>query len=269
MAFVFVILNRKGGIGKSTMTVNFAATTAAALAPETDDDEAETGEQQIAPVAAVSIDPQGSSAWWAERVGDKLPFVFAEAYDDLDSLRQLREATAVEYVILDTPGWTDPAARKNTAGDPLGKGPVADAIRAALDNADHIIVPIETEPLGWIPTLETIEQVVKPRGIPFTVVISNWDPRDGKACLKDTRKFVRDNGWPLANTVIRHYRLHTEAAARGEVVTQYRKSRVAQECLQDFTDFSLEMQLIVARIQRHGWIPAQTDSEQVDTEVPA
>ncbi|MGW4803066.1 ParA family protein [Kitasatospora sp. NPDC004272] len=267
MAFVYVVLNRKGGIGKSTMTVNFAATTAAALV--SNDKDPETGEQQIAPVAAVSIDPQGSSAWWANRVGDDLPFVFAEAYDDLDSLQQLRATEAVEYVIIDTPGWTDPAARADTAGDPLGEGAVADAIRAALDNAHHIIVPIETEPLGWIPTLETIEQVVKPRGIPFTVVVSNWDPRDGKACWKDTRKFVRDNGWPLANTVIRHYRLHTDAAARGEVVTQYKRSRIGQECLQDFTDLALEMQLIVARIQRNGWIPVQANSEQAGIEVSA
>jgi chromosome partitioning protein len=238
MAFVFVVLNRKGGIGKSTITVNLAATTAAVMAPDEDD---ETG--AVAAVAAVSVDPQGTSAWWAERVGDNLPFVFAEAYDDLEDLKRLREATAVDFVIVDTPGWTDPAARRRTSGDPLGTGLVGDAIRAALDNADHIIVPIETEPAGWVPTQQTIDQVIKPRGIPYTVVISNWDPRDGTACRDDTKKHARANGWPLAKTVIRHYRLHVDACAKGEVVTQYRKSRIAQECLQDFTNLALEMQL--------------------------
>jgi chromosome partitioning protein len=266
MAFVYVVLNRKGGIGKSTITVNLAATTANVLAPDE-----EGGSGQIAPVAAVSIDPQGSSAWWAERVGDDLPFVFAEAYDDLDSLRQLRAATAVEYVIIDTPGWTDPAARDETAADPLGTGPVADAIRAALDNADHIIVPIETEPLGWLPTKETIEQVIKPRGIPFTVVVSNWDPRDGQGDRDDTKKYVRQQGWPLAKTVIRHYKLHSKAALVGQVVTQYPKSRVAQECLQDFSDLALEMQLRTSRLARveHAVVPGQAQQAGAVAKVDA
>lgn len=54
---------------------------------------------------------------------------------------------------------------------------------------------------------------------------------------------MRRNGWPLARTVIRHYKLHTRAAAEGQVVTRYPKSRVAQECLQDFTNLALELQL--------------------------
>uniref|UniRef100_UPI002F90C943 ParA family protein n=1 Tax=Kitasatospora indigofera TaxID=67307 RepID=UPI002F90C943 len=234
MAFVTVVLNQKGGIGKSTITVNLAATIAEVLGGL---------DGEAAPVAAVSIDPQGSTVWWAERVGDDLPFVFVDAYDDAEGIKKLREATAVQHVLVDTPGWMDPAAREKGSGDPLGTGPVADSIRAALDNAGHVIVPIEPESLGWMPTKSTIEQILKPRGIPYTVVISNWDPRDGKADLDDTRDFVRRNGWPLARTVIRHYKLHTRAAAEGQVVTRYPKSRVAQECLQDFTNLALELQL--------------------------
>ncbi|MER7671306.1 ParA family protein [Kitasatospora sp. NPDC096128] len=251
MAFVFVVVSRKGGVGKSTITVNFCATMAEVLAP----DEIEitpAGTKRLAPVAAVSVDPQGSTAWWADRVGDNLPFVFAEAYDDLDDLKRLREATAVDYVVVDTPGWYPPEARDDNSGDPIGEGRGPDAIRAALDNADHVIVPIETEPMSWEPTVRTIEDVIKPRGLPYTVVVSNWDPRDGEADRDDTKKFARSNGWPVAKTVIRHYKLHAKAGAVGQVVTQYPKSRIAQECLQDFTNLALEMQMRTANDRRNG-----------------
>lgn len=236
MAHVTAVLNQKGGIGKSTITVNLAATIAEVLGGA-------DGEQ--APVAAVSIDPQGSAVWWSERVGDDIPFLFVDAYDDLEGLKNLQSIPGVQHVIVDTPGWMDPAARRGT-GDPLGVGPIGDALRAVLDNAHHVIVPIEPEPLGFEPTQSTIERVIKPRGLPYTVVISNWDPRDGKADLEQTRDFVRAQGWPLARTVIRHYKLHTRAAADGLVVTRYPKSRIAQEAQADFANLALEHQLRLA-----------------------
>lgn len=50
-------------------------------------------------------------------------------------------------------------------------------LRAVLDVADDIIVPMETEPLSFDPTARTINKVIKPRGLPYKVVINNWDPR--------------------------------------------------------------------------------------------
>ncbi|MFD7832424.1 ParA family protein [Streptomyces sp. MJM8645] len=247
MATIIVVLNRKGGVGKSTITVNLSATIAEALAGV----EVKPIDW-LAPVAALSVDPQGSASWWASRVGETLPFVFAEAHNDLETLKRLRDSTAVEYVIVDTPGWYPPEARDDNSGDPLGEGRVADAIRAALDNADHVIVPVEPEPLGWPTTQETIQQVVLPRGIPFTIVVSNWDPRDGEADRDDTRKHFTKFGWKVANTVIRRYKLHSKAAITGHVVTQYPKSRVAQECLADFTNLALEIQMTIVRQLRRG-----------------
>jgi chromosome partitioning protein len=241
MASVTVVLNQKGGIGKSTITVNLSATIA----------EVSGDADGAASVAAVSVDPQGSTVWWSERVGEGLPFRFVDAYDDLEGIKRLRDVTAVKHAVIDTPGWMVPEARKPGA-DPLGTGPISDAIRASLDAADFVIVPIEPEPMGFEPTQNTIERIVKPRGIPYVVVISNWDPRDGTVDLEETKAFVRNQGWPLARTVIRHYKLHSRAAADRMVVTRYPKSRVAQEAQKDFLNLALEHQILLANSRSGG-----------------
>lgn len=236
MARITVVLNRKGGIGKSTITVNTAAVTADVYgkAPDNDPDY----------VVAVSIDPQGSATWWAERVGDTLPFSFIQAHteEQLTGLAELKKSTKIKHVFVDTPGWADISEEeKKRAGDDLGESAAADALRAVLAQADDIIVPIEPEPLGFPPTVTTIENIIKPRRIPFKVVISNWDPRDGTADLDDTKAFIKAQGWPRTNTVIRHYKVHVRAAAEGQVVTQYAKNRVAMEAREDFFRLALEL----------------------------
>ena len=75
------------------------------------------------------------------------------------------------------------------------------------------------------------------------MVINNWDPRDGKSDLEETKDFVRANKWPLAKTVIRHYKLHTRASADGLVVTEYPANRVALQAREDFYRLALELRI--------------------------
>ncbi|MFC4536917.1 ParA family protein [Sphaerisporangium dianthi] len=243
MAKVTTVLNQKGGVGKSTLAVNLAAVLAETAHPD---------EKTV----AVSIDPQGSATWWSDQVSRvfeelsktdparaesrALPFDFIQAHDDIAGLATMPDLAGVGNIVVDTPGWIDLSGSGSSA-DPLGSGDDAKALRVVLDNTHDVLVPVEPEPLGFQPTWNTIEKVVKPRGLAFLVVINNWDPRDGRADLEQTEEFILQQGWPLSRTVIRHYKIHTRASAEGLVVTQYPKNRVAMEAREDFYRLALEL----------------------------
>jgi chromosome partitioning protein len=220
VAQVHVIANQKGGVGKTTITVNLAAVTNDVLRPS---GAAALGDDQPCPVLVVSTDPQASTVWWAERVTDP-PFDFTQAHDDPHGLKKLRELEQYQHVFVDTPGSLEDER----------------ILAAALEYADDVLVPMTPEPLAFDPTIRTVEKVLRPKGKKFVIVVNAWDPRDGRSDLDQTLEFIAANGWPCANTVVRRYKLHTRAAADGTVVTQYPRNRTAAEAREDFLRLALE-----------------------------
>ncbi|MDO2361173.1 ParA family protein [Mycobacterium avium] len=235
MTKVVTVLNQKGGVGKSTATVNLAAVRAQKLTAYLEPD-------AFSPVAAVSIDPQGSAKWWANRV-DALPFHLVQAHDDpLEWLQQLNNLPGIVEVYVDTAGWFDLDA--DSSRDGLGDGYSADALRTVLDVTAEAIVPVLPAPMCFDPTARTIRKLLEPRNIPYRVFINDWDPRDGEHWLKQTQKFIRGQGWPLAETVVRHYKIHTNACSEGVVVTQYKKSGSAANAAADFYKLADELNMV-------------------------
>lgn len=91
-----VVLNPKGGCGKSTLTVNLAGYLAS----------------RSNSVAIMDFDPQGSSMrWLKQRPGNSMPIQGIAAYDLRGSTTrswQLRVPTDIKYLVVDSPASVPP-----------------------------------------------------------------------------------------------------------------------------------------------------------------
>lgn len=180
---ILVVLNGKGGVGKTTTAINLAAAMAA-----TDR------------VLLVDADPQGSATWWFEHGNQPMGFDLRQEINPTQ-LTALRHGGDYDLVVVDTP----PAL-------------ASEALAAVIPVADYIILPTPPAPMDLTALIETVRVTVTPQGIAHRVLLTRVDPRSINEAL-DAQHTLKELGIPACNAFIRAYKAHERAALEGVPIT--------------------------------------------------
>lgn len=214
------VANQKGGVGKTTVTMQVAASLSRRFR-----------------VLVVDVDPQQSTVWWAENTGTRLPFDFAGNQQPAILGRLHRLRMDFDFVLVDTPGDIEHTA----------------ILETVLDSADFVLVPLTPEPLAVEPTMRTIGRLIEPRHLQHAVLLNKIDPRIPGQLRTWQDLLDTTFGVPRLHAYLRQYKAQTDAPVLGQLVTSMRDNRRTEGAITDVTTAAIEIteQLTLARTG--GW----------------
>lgn len=158
---VIVVANRKGGVGKSSITALLAV-------------EAEAAGHTV---AVIDLDPQANLAKWADTREADTPVVISAHSTRLPQILHAAETNGVTLALLDTPSKVE--------------DPVRDAIKAA----SFAVVPCCPARFD-LESIDATLEITKAAEIPTRIVFSRVPPRS--SMLIKAKKAVADFDVPIA-----------------------------------------------------------------------
>ncbi|MGB6296415.1 MAG: ParA family protein [Rivularia sp. (in: cyanobacteria)] len=205
MPKVIAILNGKGGVGKTTTSINLAASFA-----------------EKKKVLLVDADVQGSATWWFSRSDSGMGFDLSQETNP-KLLKSLRSIKGYDLVVVDTP----PALHSQ-------------ALAAVVTNADYLVLPTPPAPMDLAALIDTVKEAVTPVGTPHRVLLTKVDTRSLREAL-EAQNTLLNLGIPACNAFVRIYKAHERAALDGVAITQLR-GKNAREAESDYRRVADELQ---------------------------
>jgi chromosome partitioning protein len=184
---VFAVANQKGGSGKTTLSMNFAA-----------------GLSKKGRTLIIDADPQGSASQWSSLASEHSPFpvsVIAIAGNLTHEVNRFSQD--YEYIVIDCPPTLE-----------------TEHTRKAMLSAHNVLIPVLPSPVDlWasIRLADTIEQIkqIRPE-LKANLVINQLEPRS--ALSRAMHEALAEFDIPALNSYLRRRAIYRNVAIEGRSI---------------------------------------------------